>query len=474
MAEEKALRQQLLDRLPGMPALLNHPEIRALRETHPTLYVNDFVRRELDDYRRSLLEASEEQLRALELDESRLVARAADLIRRAVEPSLGRAINAAGVILHTALGRAPLAAAAREAVDLALRGYTTLAINRETGQRGDRHLHTDRLLSYLTGAESGLIVNNNAAATMLILNTLAAGKEVIVSRGQLVEIGGAFRIPDVMARSGCRLVEVGTTNRTHLRDYENATTPETALLLKVHASNYRIIGFTSEVALGDLVELGKRKGLPVVDDIGSGALVDLAQFGLPKEPLVQESVRAGADVICFSGDKMLGGPQCGIIIGKRAHLERIKRNPLTRALRCDKMTYAAVEATLKLFLEPDKLTQLHPVLRMITETPDSVRRRALLLKRRLAPKLSGKAQMEVIRGETEMGSGSLPGYSLPTYLLQIKPLNRSSDEVSKRLRRGNPAVFARLAEAAVLLDLRTVLPGEERLLGDCLAAALSG
>ncbi|RJP76607.1 MAG: L-seryl-tRNA(Sec) selenium transferase [Candidatus Zixiibacteriota bacterium] len=472
MADQHPLRQQLLARLPGMPALLNHPEVKALREAHPTLFVNDLVRRELEAMRQAILEAPEERLAGMDVDLERLALRAADLARRAVAPSLGRAVNAAGVILHTALGRAPLAAAAREAVNLALQGYTTLAINRDTGRRGDRHLHTDRLLAHLTGAEAGIVVNNNAAATMLILNTLAAGREVIVSRGQLVEIGGAFRIPDVMARSGCKLVEVGTTNRTHLHDYENAITENTALLLRVHTSNYRMIGFTGEVPLADLAELGRRRGLPVMDDLGSGALVDLSAWGLPKEPLVQESVRDGADVVCFSGDKMLGGPQGGIIVGKRALIERIKKNPLTRALRCDKMTYSALEATLKLYLDPEKLPQVHPVLRMITEEPASVRRRAQTLKRLAAPGCAGRADLAVTPGETEMGSGSLPGKVIPSYVVQVRPRTLSPDDLGQRLRRGDPPVFSRIEDEAVVLDLRTVFPGEERVLAACLAAAL--
>lgn len=285
-----------------------------------------------------------------------------------------------------------------------------------------------------------------------------------------MEIGGAFRIPDVLSRSGCRLVEVGTTNRTHLRDYENAITPETSLLLRVHALNYRIIGFTSEVSVKDLVEVGRKRGLPVVDDIGLGALVDLRKFGLPEEPLVQDSVRDGADLVCFSGDKMLGGPQCGMIVGKREWVERIKRNPLTRALRCDKMTYAAAEATLKLFLEPDKLPESHPVLNMITAAPESVRKRAQNLRRRVAGKLSGRAELTVVPGETEMGSGSLPGKSIPTFLLKVKPLVIAPDELAKKLRLGHPAVFARIADDALLFDLRTVFPEEEKMLGDCLCA----
>lgn len=472
MPEDQNLRRRLLDQLPGMPHLLNHPEIKLLCEEHPALFVHDIVRRELDELRRRILERPEEQLEEIRIDPEEIASRAADVIRRAVAPSVGRAINAAGVILHTALGRAPLSPAARDAVHLALSGYTTLAINRETGRRGDRHLHTDRLLSHITGAEAGMIVNNNAAATMLILNTFGAGREVIVSRGQLVEIGGMFRIPDVMARSGCKLVEVGTTNRTHLRDYENAITADTALLLRVHTSNYRMIGFTAEVPLDQLAELGRKHGLPVVDDLGSGALVDLSAFGLPKEPMVQESVRSGADIICFSGDKMLGGPQGGIIIGKRKYIEQIKRNPLMRALRCDKMTYAAAEATLKLYLEPEKLRRNHTVIGMVTEPAASVKRRADRFKRGIAKNLAEKAQLAVIPDETEMGSGSLPGRSIPTYTVQVIPLQITADELGRRLRLGDPPVFCRIAEGAVLLDIRTVFRGEERLLSDCLLKAL--
>jgi L-seryl-tRNA(Ser) seleniumtransferase len=471
MSDEKKLRQKLLDTLPGMPALLNHPDIRALRKSHPTLFVNDIVRRELDGLRQAILGSPVEALDALVVDEAGIAAKALEVAHRVLEPSVKPAINAAGVILHTALGRAPLARAAQESVALALGGYATLAINEETGKRGDRHSHLDRLLAHITGAEAGIVVNNNAAGTMLILNTLAQGKEVIVSRGQLIEIGGAFRIPDVLERSGCKLVDVGTTNRTHLRDYENAITEETAAILRVHTSNYRIIGFTSEVPLPELAALGRKHNLPVIDDLGSGALVDLSQFDLPKEPLVQESVRDGMDVICFSGDKMLGGMQGGFLVGRREIIDRVKKNPLTRALRCDKMSYAAAEATLKLYLEPEKLEETHPVLHMITEKPESVKRRTQTLRRWLAPDLKDKAELSVIPGATEMGSGSLPGETIPTFVLQMKLKGISPDDFGKKLRLGRPPVFSRIAEDAVLFDLRTVFKGQERLLGESIKAA---
>jgi L-seryl-tRNA(Ser) seleniumtransferase len=464
MPKGKPLRQQLLDQLPGMPALLNHADIKYLRETYPTLFINDVVRHELDRVRRIILEATESELEGMTLKPDEIALRAMDIARRAIEPSVKPVINAAGVILHTALGRAPLAPSVKLAMQNALQGYCTLAINQESGKRGDRHLHLDRLLSYITGAEAGMIVNNNAAATMLILHALAAGKEVIVSRGQLIEIGGMFRIPEVMERSGCKLVEVGTTNRTHLRDYENAITENTGIILRVHTSNYAIIGFTHEVSLEELSALGKKRGIPVVDDLGSGALYDLSQFGLPKEPMVQESVQSGVDVICFSGDKMLGGPQGGFIIGKRELIEKIKRNPLMRALRCDKLSYVAAEATLKLYLEPEKLYDHHPVFHMITEPSQDVKKRAMSLKRMVAPKITGKADVVVSTSETEMGSGSLPGKTIPSYALWIKPKHFSPDEYGRKLRVGNPPVFTRIAEGCVVVDLRTVLKGEEKVL----------
>jgi L-seryl-tRNA(Ser) seleniumtransferase len=471
MPKAKSPRQKLLDSMPGMPALLNHPEIKTLRDTHAALYINDIVRKEMDSLRQYILDAPEEELADIKIEEEDIALKALDIARRAIEPSVKPAINAAGVILHTALGRAPLAEAAQKAVARALQGYCTLAINEETGRRGDRHLHLDRLIAHVTGAESGVIVNNNAAGTMLILNTLAAGREVIVSRGQLIEIGGAFRIPDVMERSGCKLVEVGTTNRTHLRDYENAITEETAAILRVHTSNYRIIGFTGEVPLPDLAALAHKHNLPVIDDLGSGALVDLSQWGLPREPTVQDSVRAGMDAICFSSDKMLGGPQGGYLIGKRDVIDRVKKNPLTRALRGDKMQYAAAEATLKLYLEPDKLPEMHPVVHMISEPLNTVKRRTQTFRKKLSPLLKDRAELSVVPDATEMGSGSLPGESISTYALKIVPIDRTADCIGEVLRKGRPPVFTRIADDAVMVDLRTVLRGEEKMLLDCIAVA---
>lgn len=472
MPDSQKLRRELLDKIPGMPALLNHPDIKRMREIHPTLYVNDIVRRMLDGVRHRILNAAPEELSGISIDAEKIAQQAVEVVERSLEPSVKPAINAAGVILHTALGRAALPEAAQKAVAAAIRGYCTLAINEETGKRGDRHLHLEQLIAYVTGTEAGIMVNNNASGTMLILNTLAQGREVIVSRGQLIEIGGAFRIPDVMTRSGCTLVEVGTTNRTHLHDYEDAINENTAAILRVHTSNYRIIGFTGDVPLPELAALGHRYNLPVIDDLGSGALVDLSQWGLPREPTVHDSVRAGMDVICFSGDKMLGGPQGGYLVGKRDIIERVKKNPLTRALRGDKMQYAAAEATWKLFLEPEKLTQTHPVLRMITEPATAIRRRTSRLKRKLTPYLDGRAELSIEKGSTEMGSGSLPGESLPTYVLKMTPIKRTPDCIAEWLRKGRPPVFTRIAEDALIFDLRTVFKWEENQLVERILEAL--
>ncbi len=396
-------------------------------------------------------------------------------------PSLRGAVNATGVIIHTGLGRAVIAPPARQAVLAVLDGYCTLATDIESGKRGDRDAHLNALLCRLTGAEASTVVNNNAAATVLVLNTIAKDKEVIVSRGQLVEIGGSFRMPDVMRMSGAILREVGTTNKTHLRDYEEAVNERTGAILRVHHSNYRIVGFAEEPGIEDLVALGKKHGLPVIDDLGSGALVDLGRFGLEPEPLVQASVRAGATVACFSGDKLIGGPQSGIIVGDAQTIARIKKNPLKRALRVGKLTIAALEATLKLFLNPDELPRVHPVYAMLALTPADLERRARRLERSLKKAFVSAsttishpsiAAVTVEDGESQVGSGSVPAEFLPTKLLCVRPLRISAEELALRLRRSEPPVFARIHKDAVWLDLRTVQPDEDRLVEAAVIRAL--
>jgi L-seryl-tRNA(Ser) seleniumtransferase len=376
--------------------------------------------------------------------------------------SLVPVINATGVLLHTNLGRAPLAEDVLQAAREVAGGYSTLEYDLERGQRGARDHHLEPLLCQVTGAEAGLAVNNNAAALLLALSALGAGREGIISRGQAVEIGGGFRIPDVMRQSGVRLVEVGTTNRTYLSDYEAAITPETALLLRVHRSNFALLGFTHEVALADLAALAERHGLCLLDDLGSGCLIDTRRYGLAPEPLVQESVAAGAGLVCFSGDKLLGGPQAGLIVGKRRWVEPLRRHPLARALRIDKVTLAALLATLRHYRRGDA-EQALPVWQMIAARRESLAARA----EHWAAALGG----ELREGVSTIGGGSLPGQTLPTVLVVLPP-RLPADQLAARLRAGRPPVIARVVEERVVLDPRTVLPGQEGQLLAVVKAAL--
>jgi L-seryl-tRNA(Ser) seleniumtransferase len=381
-------------------------------------------------------------------------------------------VNATGVILHTGLGRAVLPKIAREAIDEVIQGYCTLATDVETGKRGHRDVHLDELLCEITGAEAATVVNNNAAATMLILNTLANGKEVIVSRGQLVEIGGAFRMPDVMAASGAILREVGTTNRTHLRDYAAVIWEETGAIMRVHHSNYRIVGFTGEPGIEELAQLAREHNVPLIDDLGSGALVDLGEYGLETEPMVQHSLKAGADVACFSGDKLIGGPQAGIIVGKADIIKRIRKNPLARAFRIGKMIIAGMEATLRLFRSQEKLKEKHPVHKMFALPVDKIDSRAKKAMRYLKKQIPEAAEFSVAEGGSQVGSGSVPVQTIPTRLLKVKPKALSAASLARLLRLYQPAVFPRVQDDAVLLDYRTIQEHEDKVVLDALLAAL--
>ncbi len=374
-------------------------------------------------------------------------------------PRLCRAINATGVILHTGLGRAVLPGAALDAIASEQKGYSLLEVDRASGDRSIRETHVVELIREITGAEAATVVNNNAGATLIALAALAKDREVITSRGQLVEIGGSFRIPDVMKQSGARLVEVGTTNKTYLADYEEAVTEHTALLLRVHTSNYRIVGFTHVASLEELVALGRKRSIPVMDDLGSGAFVDLSPFGVTDEPTVQSSVKAGADVITFSGDKLLGGPQAGLIVGRKESVSRIRKNPLFRALRVDKLALTALEATLKLYLDKERLFRELPTLRMISMTLDECERRALSL----AAKLKGLPgiTVDVWDDASEFGGGSVPTQQIPTKVVALRPVPISLEALSVKLRLGTPCIFARIQRERVLLDVRTLQDGEE-------------
>lgn len=401
-------------------------------------------------------------------DREGLLDRAAEGLRALAaaqaEPSLARAVNATGVILHTGLGRAPLAPAARQAIAEVAEHYCTLELDLEQGQRGVRAAHVRGLLAELSGGEWGLVVNNNAAAVLLCLNSLAQGRQVLVSRGELVEIGGSFRIPDIIAASGAQLREVGTTNRTHLRDYAEAIGPETALILRVHPSNYRVQGFTARAETPELAELARRAGIPLVHDLGGGVLVDLAHWGLPPEPVVRAELAAGADVVSFSGDKVLGGPQAGIVVGRRDLVEPMERNPLMRALRCDKLILAGLEASLRLFrLPPEALAAVQPVLGMMVEPASGVEARARALLALLEAEVVAQLSPALEPVRAQIGSGALPLDELPSWALALHPSQLSADELARRLRLGRPAVVGRIQRERVLLDLRTVradeLPG---------------
>ncbi|HEY7780538.1 MAG TPA: L-seryl-tRNA(Sec) selenium transferase [Ktedonobacterales bacterium] len=413
---------------------------------------------------------------------ARRAAAALDLARR---PELREVINATGVIVNTNLGRAPLSAAALEAMVRVSRGYSNLEYDLDAGERGSRQTHVRGLLRAVTGAEDALVVNNNAAAMLVVLSGLAAGREVVVSRGELVEIGGGFRVPDVMRQGGARLVEVGTTNRTRVEDYAAAIGQETGALLAVHPSNFRIFGFTEAPSRAALAELAHAHGLPLVEDLGSGCLLATERYGLAHEPTPMESLGAGADVVCFSGDKLLGGPQAGIIVGRGAALRTLARHPLMRAVRIDKLTLAALEATLRAYRDGTAEREI-PIWRMLATSVGDVRARAERWVTRLAERTSGIARLAVVDGESTIGGGSLPGEMLPTALCAVEldsaALGAGTDakegpdvaaRLAARLRRGSPPVVARVLRGRVLLDPRTVLPERDEQLVEAVAAALA-
>jgi|UniRef100_A0A7V3PTC3 L-seryl-tRNA(Ser) seleniumtransferase len=458
--EDKQLR---LKQLPAVEKLFNDERVQELcSELHPRL-VKRVIRDYLDEVRSEILAGMGAGFQFEELITRLQVAR---------KPSLTRAINGLGVVLHTGLGRAPLAKVAQQALTDVSEHFAALEINLRNGRRGNRYEHVEPLLCELTGAEAAMVVNNNCAATLLILATVARGKEVIVSRGQLIEIGGSFRIPEVMLQSGCRMVEVGTTNRTHFRDYENAITPETGAILRVHTSNYRIIGFTKEVGLEELVRLGRKYSIPVIDDLGSGALIDLSKYGLPKEPVVSESIATGADVVCFSGDKLIGGCQAGIIVGRRELISRMKKNPLTRALRCDKLTYAVLERTLELFLDEERVVKEHSLFQILLKPLSQIEAEAEVLVAQLRDKLGNNAEFKIIATKAEVGGGSLATESLESRAVAIKPKNVTVDELARKMRFFKPPVFGRVEKDEFLLDFRTIRADEIAIVAQALVSAL--
>jgi L-seryl-tRNA(Ser) seleniumtransferase len=450
-------RARLLRQLPAVDELLRSPDLQALLDGLSRPFAAEVIRQVLAAARGEIMSAPAARL-AQEFDEASFRLRLAEALESARRPSLTRVVNATGVIIHTNLGRSPLAAAAQEAILEAARSYSNLEYNLKEGARGSRQAHLEALLTELTQTEAALVVNNNAAAVMLALNSLAAGREVIISRGQLVEIGGSFRMPDVMAASGAILREVGTTNKTYLKDYEQAITGNTALLLKVHPSNFRIMGFTQEVGLADLVALGRRYGLLVMEDLGSGCFVDLSRFGREKEPTVQEAVATGCDVVTFSGDKLLGGPQAGVILGNREVVGLLKQNPQLRALRPDKLTLAGLEATLRFYLdEPRALAEL-PTLAMITRPLGEVERHARRLSRLLKRNFAGRLHVEIRESVARVGGGALPQEPLPSCALAVTLPPLAAHQLEARLRQASIPIIGRVEHETLLLDVRTLLP----------------
>lgn len=457
----------VLRNIPSVTELLENPKIKPLVDRVSHSVVVDRVRTMLDDLREDVAKSSGNGGMP---DIGELAERIARRILEGEQSHLRPVVNATGILLHTGLGRAPLAEEAVEEMLAVARGYASVELDLDSGKRSQRVVAVESLLQQITGAEAAVVCNNNAGATMLALAAIAAQKEVVVSRGQLIEIGGSFRLPDVMEACGAKLREIGTTNKTHARDYENAIGEETAALMRVHTSNFKVVGFTSEVELEDLVRIGRLHSLPVIDDIGSGAMTSLDDYGAVGEPVASESIEAGADLVLFSGDKLLGGPQCGIIVGRRDLIAKIAKHPMMRALRVDKVTLAALAATLRLHRDPDKAKQSIPLLQLLTTPVENLQNRA----ERLAPQLAaceGIESAEPVEDVAFLGGGSVPTQQLGTWCVAIVPEHQSAERLAATLRAGSPSVVGRVQQDRLLLDLRSVPPRHDQTLVEAVSAA---
>lgn len=466
-------KQDLFRNIPKVDDLLNNDKIKNKIGEEPREIIKYFIDEELMTLRKTISQLESSQIDKFEVNEERIIESILSKTQKYTQMNLRSVVNGTGIVIHTNLGRSCISeSVAKEVFEIATK-YSNLEFNLETGKRGHRYNHIEELICRLTGAEGALVVNNNAAAVMLVLDTLASNKEAIVSRGELVEIGGSFRVPDVMKRSGTVLREVGTTNKTHLRDYHNAITEETGVLLKVHTSNYRILGFTKSVEREDLVKLGKEKNIPVYEDLGSGLLFDFSEtIKIIDEPTVQEIIKDGVDVISFSGDKMLGGPQAGIIIGKKQYIEAMKYNQLTRALRVDKMTLAALEGTLRQYLDRDSLIKENPTIKNILLKPEKIHEKAENLKETLnqITNLSTK----IIEDTSQVGGGSMPLTELKTYGLAFLLKGFKPDEISKGLRFASNPIVGRIKNNQFMIDLRTVETSEFNKIKESLIEVISG
>jgi L-seryl-tRNA(Ser) seleniumtransferase len=463
-------RRVFLRTLPAIDRLLGSALLVKLGQTQPHILIREAAQTTVDNLRRQILN---EQAALPDLDLEAVARLVAKQVAEMARPSLRRVINVTGTLLHTNLGRAPLCSDALQAINDIAQGYSNLEYDLEQGQRGKRFTHVEELLCRLTGGEAATVVNNNAGAVMLALAALAGGRSALVSRGELIEIGGSFRIPDIMAASGVDLVEVGTTNKTHFKDYAEAINSETALILKVHTSNYRILGFTEAVNGDELAGLAHQHAIPVLEDLGSGLLIDLTPYGLPREPTVREVLKTGIDLVTFSGDKLLGGPQAGIIVGKRDVIDTLRKHPMARALRIDKLTLAALEATLRLYLDPDKALARVPTLKMLSLPASELQQRCAALMPKLRASIGDVADCTIIESTATVGGGALPLAELPGWVIALAPKRMSVNNLITRLRGCEPPVVGRVQDDRFLIDPRTLINDDETLLLQALQQSLS-
>lgn len=469
-------KKELLRKIPSVDELLKVEQIHSLMQLYPREVIVDTIREITQRNRLRIKSMDISKINNYSIDIVKIITETIDIVTKKMQNNFKKVINATGIILHTNLGRAVLSKDIIDDIKNIACSYSNLELDLSTGERGSRYEHIEHLICKLTGAEAAMVINNNAASVLLILDTLAKEKEVIVSRGQLVEIGGSFRIPDVMAKSGAVLKEIGTTNRTYLRDYENALNHNTAAFMKIHTSNYRICGFTSEVTLHELVSLGEKHDIPVIEDLGSGILLDFSRYGLPYEPTVQDSVRTGADVISFSGDKLLGGPQAGMIIGKAKYIEKMKKNQLTRALRIDKLSLMALEATLRQYLDEDNIKNTIPTIKMLTYTENQLIQKAETLFNKMNKDINlefGEYYKINIENEySEVGGGSMPLCKLPTRVITIKTTDEHINSLYYSLRCNDVPIIARIKNDKILLDIRTIFESDFNIIINGLIEAL--
>ncbi|MEG0181122.1 MAG: L-seryl-tRNA(Sec) selenium transferase [Peptostreptococcaceae bacterium] len=466
-------KRELFAQLPSVDEMLNQEKIIATLDEYPRNILLESIREAIEEKRRAIVDLNQSDFNKFEVSIEKIVQNAINKCNFKYSLSLKKVINATGTVLHTNLGRSLLSESIKEELWEAASRYSNLEYDIDKGQRGSRYTHLTETIKRLTGAEDVLVVNNNAAAVLLVLSTMAKGGEAIVSRGELVEVGGSFRIPSIMALSGADLVEIGSTNKTHLKDYEEAITENTKVLMKVHTSNYRILGFTQSIEVDELCELGKKHDLPVIEDLGSGVFLDVSKYGLSYEPTVLDSIRKGADIVTFSGDKMLGGPQAGIIVGKKEYIEKMKKNQLTRALRVDKLTICALEATLRMYLDEEKARREIPTLRMLTYSMEELEEKANSLYSTIEY-LNKYAKISIENGLSQVGGGSMPLETIDSKVITITPNDMNVAMLEKKLRLSDAHIIARVYDDKYVLDARTIFEDEFEIVKNELEKALIG